>query len=87
MTTVIVYSYTVNDQGKMIQLPSKRTTASISEIGAFVLLHTAQEVDSSELRSDGRYLPKWQENTPPTIVADGDREAATIEQTMSSRRS
>jgi hypothetical protein len=58
MATVVVYNYTVFDQGKLIRLPSKRTADKIAQIGGQVIWETAQSVDESELRDDGRYLPK-----------------------------
>jgi hypothetical protein len=61
MSTVIVYNYTVFDQGKLIRLPSKRTADKIAQIGGQVIWETAQSVDESELREDGRYLPKYEE--------------------------
>jgi hypothetical protein len=61
MATVIVYSYTVFDQGKLIRLPSKRAADQIAQIGGQVIWETAQAVDESALRDDGRYLPKYSE--------------------------
>jgi hypothetical protein len=89
MTTITVYGYAVNDQGKMIQPPSKRTAASIAEIGATILLHTAQEVDTSALRPDGRYLPKSQKSGGPIAAEDGLAATLTLDtqQAASSRRS
>jgi hypothetical protein len=69
MSTVIVYNYTVFDQGKLIRLPSKRTADKIAQIGGQVIWETAQSVDEGELREDGRYLPKYEE-------PDGGAEAA-----------
>ena len=59
MGTVIVYSYTIFDQGKLIRLPSKRTADKIAQIGGQVMWETAQVVDVRDLREDGRYLPKY----------------------------
>jgi hypothetical protein len=59
MGTVIVYDYTVFDQGKLIRLPSKRTADKIAQIGGQVIWETAQVVDEHDLREDGRYLPKY----------------------------
>jgi hypothetical protein len=61
MAAVIVHSYTVDDQGKKIELPSKRTAQSIARIGGQIIPETAQAVDESELRDDGRFLPKQSE--------------------------
>jgi hypothetical protein len=61
MGTVIVYSYTIFDQGKLIRLPSKRTADKIAQIGGQVIWETAQAVDKRDLREDGRYLPKYYE--------------------------
>jgi len=52
MATVIVYSYTVFDQGKLIRLPSKRAADQIAQIGGQVIWETAQAVDESALRDD-----------------------------------
>ena len=69
--------------------PSKRTAASIAEIGATILLHTTQEVDTSALRPNGRYLPKSQKSGGPIAAEDGLAATLTLDtqQAASSRRS
>jgi len=59
MAAVIVYSYTVFDQGKLIGPPSKRTARNIAHIGGQVIWETAQVVAVRDLREDGRYLSKY----------------------------
>jgi len=71
MAAVIVYSYTIFDQGKLIRLPSKRTADKIAQIGGQVIRETAQAVDVRDLREDGRYLPKNYEEP-----SDDDQDAA-----------
>jgi hypothetical protein len=71
MAAVIVYSYAIFDQGKLIRLPSKRTADKIAQIGGKVIWQTAQAVDERDLREDGRYLPKHYEEP-----SDDDRDAA-----------
>jgi hypothetical protein len=58
MRSVTVYSFVINDQGKQIQVPSKRTIKDIEQLGGIVVAGSAVRVDESELREDGRYLPK-----------------------------
>jgi hypothetical protein len=58
MRAVTVYGFLINDQGKQIQIPSKRTIKDIEQLGGVVVAGSAETVDESELREDGRYLPK-----------------------------
>jgi hypothetical protein len=58
MRAVTVYGFLIIDQGKQIQIPSKRTIKDIEQLGGVVVAGSAQTVDESELREDGRYLPK-----------------------------
>jgi hypothetical protein len=64
MAKVTVHGFTVNDQGKDIKLPSKRTVIGIQEVGGTLLFGTAQSVETSELRDDGRYMPARSEEPP-----------------------
>jgi hypothetical protein len=61
MHSVTVYGFLINDQGKQIQVPSKRTIKDIEQLGGIVVAGSAVRVDESELREDGRYLPKCTE--------------------------
>jgi hypothetical protein len=70
MAAVIVYNYTVYDQGKHIRVPSKRTAEMIAKIGGRIIPDTAQAVDERELREDGRYLPKHEIAEMPAIAAE-----------------
>jgi hypothetical protein len=70
MRAVTVYGFLINDQGKQIQVPSKRTIKDIEQLGGIVVAGSAVRVDESELREDGRYLPKSAEPDAGAVAAE-----------------
>jgi hypothetical protein len=65
MKKVTVYGFTIEDQGKRIAVPSKRTADGIAEVGGIVIAGSAEEVNADDLRPDGRHLRKWGEVVYP----------------------
>jgi len=57
---VTVHNFRIWDQGRgaHVSPATKRTAAQIKEMGAELMAGTAEEVDSSDLHADGRYLHK-----------------------------